>query len=64
MAVLGLVQIGAGLLNLVLLAPVWMQIVHLLLADVLWIGLVLLAARALALAPPVEVSDQAEAVTA
>ena len=28
-----------------LLAPVWLQIVHLLLADLVWIGLVLLAAR-------------------
>jgi heme A synthase len=37
-------QIGAGLLNLVLLAPVWMQMVHLLLADLLWIALVLLCA--------------------
>jgi heme A synthase len=36
------VQLGAGVLNLVLLAPVWMQLVHLLLADLLWISLVLL----------------------
>ena len=57
-AALGLVQLAGGLLNLVLLAPVWMQIVHLLLADALWIGLVLLAARALALAPRV-VADPA-----
>jgi hypothetical protein len=26
--------------NLVLLAPVWMQILHLLLADLLWVALV------------------------
>ena len=45
--------VRSGLLNLVLLAPVWMQIVHLLLADAVWITLVLLAARALALAPAV-----------
>jgi heme a synthase len=32
-----------------LLAPVWMQIVHLLLADLLWIAFVLLAVRALSL---------------
>jgi cytochrome c oxidase assembly protein subunit 15 len=50
-ALLAILQVGAGLLNLLLLAPVWMQIVHLLLADVLWIALVLLAARALAVAP-------------
>jgi cytochrome c oxidase assembly protein subunit 15 len=63
-ALLALVQIGAGLLNLVLLAPVWMQIVHLLLADLLWIALVLLAARALALAPPVIAPGQAETAVA
>jgi cytochrome c oxidase assembly protein subunit 15 len=59
-ALLAIVQFGAGLLNLVLLAPVWMQIVHLLLADGVWIALVLLAARALALAPPVVAPGQAE----
>ncbi|WP_437960013.1 COX15/CtaA family protein [Sorangium sp. So ce119] len=42
-----LLQIGAGLLNLLLLAPVWMQLVHLLLADLLWMVLVTLAAAAL-----------------
>jgi heme A synthase len=41
------VQLAVGLLNLVLLAPVWMQLVHLLLADAAWIALVLLAAEAL-----------------
>jgi heme a synthase len=35
-------QLGAGALNVVLLAPIWMQIVHLLIADVLWITLVAL----------------------
>lgn len=42
------VQMGAGLVNLALLAPVWMQLVHLLLADLAWIALVLLGASALA----------------
>lgn len=37
----------AGLLNVYLLAPVWMQIVHLLLADMTWIVLVLLCASGL-----------------
>jgi len=37
----------AGLVNLLLLAPIWMQIVHLLLADAAWISLVLLAASSL-----------------
>jgi heme A synthase len=39
-------QMAAGLLNLLLLAPVWMQLIHLLLADLLWIALVLSCARA------------------
>jgi heme A synthase len=37
-------QVGLGFLNVALLAPVWLQIVHLLFADLVWIGLVLLAA--------------------
>jgi heme a synthase len=40
-------QVVAGLTNVLLLAPIWMQIVHLLLADAVWICLVLLGARAL-----------------
>jgi cytochrome c oxidase assembly protein subunit 15 len=35
-------QVGFGILNWILLAPIWMQIGHLLLADLLWISLVLL----------------------
>lgn len=46
-----LAQIGAGFLNLALLAPVWMQLVHLLLADLVWIALVLLGAELLGTAP-------------
>ena len=49
---LALLQLAAGLLNVVLLAPVWLQIVHLLLADVLWIAFVLLAVRALSMPLP------------
>jgi hypothetical protein len=30
--------LGVGALNVVLLAPVWMQLVHLALADTIWIG--------------------------
>jgi heme A synthase len=41
------VQIAAGFLNIYLRAPVWLQLVHLLLADLVWIALVLLAASAL-----------------
>jgi heme A synthase len=38
------VQMGAGFLNVLLLAPVWMQVIHLLLADLVWIFLILLSA--------------------
>jgi protoheme IX farnesyltransferase len=41
-------QVGAGAINVMLLAPVWMQIVHLLLADAVWIALVCTTAAALA----------------
>jgi heme A synthase len=44
LAGLFLLQLLAGLVNLVLLAPVPMQIIHLLLADLVWISLVLFAA--------------------
>lgn len=37
-------QWALGLLDVVLLAPVWMQLLHLLLADILWIAAVLLGA--------------------
>lgn len=43
-----LVQLAAGLINLLLHAPIWLQIVHLLLSDLLWIALVLLSYTALA----------------
>ncbi len=43
-AVLAGTQVVAGVVNVLLLAPVWMQLLHLLLADLLWIALVLLAA--------------------
>ena len=40
-----LLQVALGLADVTLLAPVWMQILHLLGADLLWIALVVLAAR-------------------
>jgi heme A synthase len=40
-------QVTAGVANLLLSAPVWMQMVHLLMADALWISLVLLCAGTL-----------------
>ena len=44
LALVGLfvIQLVAGVANLVLLAPVWLQLVHLLLADLVWISLVIL----------------------
>jgi len=36
-------QLAVGGVNIALLAPVWMQIVHLLMADLLWVGLVVMA---------------------
>jgi len=38
-------EFGIGFLNVVLLAPLWLQILHLLVADVLWIFLVLASAK-------------------
>jgi heme A synthase len=42
-----MLQLFAGLINVILLAPVWLQLVHLLLADAVWIGLILFAATSL-----------------
>jgi heme A synthase len=43
--ILFVVQFAAGVLNLSLLAPIAMQLVHLVLADATWIALVLMAAE-------------------
>ncbi len=43
---LTLFQLAVGAINITLLAPIWMQLVHLLMADVLWITLVLLVLEA------------------
>ena len=43
-----ILQILAGALNVLILAPIWLQVVHLLLADLLWISFVLLGASTLA----------------
>jgi heme A synthase len=48
LGVLIVLQWLAGALNVALLAPVWLQLGHLLLADAVWITLVLLTASALA----------------
>jgi heme a synthase len=42
--ILFVVQVGLGALNVLLLTPAWLQISHLLVADVLWIFLVLASA--------------------
>lgn len=39
------VQLLAGLVNLVLLAPIWMQLIHLLLADLVWLSLAAFSLR-------------------
>jgi heme A synthase len=41
------VQLACGAINVALLAPVWLQLVHLFLADLMWLTLVLLAASTL-----------------
>mgnify|MGYP005820128591 CR=1 FL=1 len=48
-SVMGLIalQVVAGAINLYLLTPIWMQLIHLLLADLLWIALVLFTAAVL-----------------
>jgi heme A synthase len=51
LAGLAFLQVGAGLLDVVTLAPVWLQLVHVVLADAVWCALVLLAGSALATAP-------------
>ena len=52
-----LLQVALGVVNVLLLAPVWLQLLHLLVADCLWIALVLLGAtvlgaEAVSAAPP------------
>ncbi|MBA3638880.1 MAG: COX15/CtaA family protein [Acidobacteria bacterium] len=42
-------QLVLGAVNVLLLAPVWMQMIHLLVADLLWIAFILLGASVLAI---------------
>lgn len=51
LSVLVAIQILAGVVNVFLLAPVWLQLVHLLISDAIWITLVLFSANALAEIP-------------
>jgi len=46
-------QLVAGAINVVMLAPVWLQLVHLVLADGVWIAYVFLAAETLATPAPI-----------
>jgi heme A synthase len=46
--ILLVVQIVLGAINIGLLAPIWLQIIHLFVADVLWISLILYSASAVA----------------
>jgi heme A synthase len=50
-ATLAVLQVIVGVVNVLLLAPVWMQMLHLLMADLLWIAFVILGASALAVGP-------------
>lgn len=50
--VLCVVQLLVGVVNVALQAPVWMQLVHLLTADLLWLAVVLLSASSLAVDAP------------
>jgi heme A synthase len=40
-------QLLAGIVNVLLLAPVWIQMLHLLISDLVWISLVLFSAESL-----------------
>ncbi|MBV9181471.1 MAG: COX15/CtaA family protein [Acidobacteria bacterium] len=42
--ILLLAQVAIGILNVILLTPIWLQIIHLCVADVLWVVLVLVSA--------------------
>ena len=46
-ATLAILQATLGVANVFLLAPVWLQMLHLLVADAVWIALVLFAATVL-----------------
>ena len=52
LVVIGFVQLSAGLINLLLLAPIAMQLVHLFTADLVWITYILTTAAILAKPQP------------
>jgi protoheme IX farnesyltransferase len=55
-------QLLAGMVNIYLLAPIWLQMIHLLLADSIWILLVILSANTLARQPSFANSDGKAAI--
>jgi len=57
-------QLALGTLNLVMLAPGWMQLVHLLVADLVWISFVLLGAAAVGEGGAESASDAGGALAA
>jgi heme A synthase len=57
-------QLALGTLNLVMLAPGWMQLVHLLVADLVWISFVLLCAAAVGEGGAESASDRDGALAA
>lgn len=51
LGILFVIQLGAGVLNIWLQVPIWMQLTHLLLANLVWIVMILLGAAMLAQEP-------------
>ena len=49
--ILTFVQAGAGVINVLVLASMWMQITHLFIAESLWIALVFLTAELIVFEP-------------
>jgi len=62
--VMVVIQLLAGMANLLLHAPIWLQILHLLLSDLIWIALVLLTATSSAQQPHKEAVAAVEAPAA
>ena len=58
------IQMIGGVINVLLAAPVWMQLVHLLLADLSWIALVILGIESLSTEKIPEPSGDAEKLAA
>jgi cytochrome c oxidase assembly protein subunit 15 len=61
-AIACIIQLGAGVLNVLLLAPVWMQLVHLAIADLIWIGATWMILEGLATNTEVDVATSSISV--